>query len=433
MTTTAQLLGSAPLNASGEATFVTGGLPVGSDSLTAVYSGDNNQFLGSTSTAVTENVSSAVNPAVNVGMVTTPSSQTNGFDPGLLTNVNGTLMFVSTVSNDPNGDLELYKSNGTAATTQPVAPLDVSTVDSPSDRVAVGSTLFFVGVNGSDSQLWKSDGTQNGTVQVDGLISPRDLASLNGALYFFANGGAQAGWQLWYSDGFNPGTGPLTAFDPTDGGFTTSVIATLNYSLYFLNGAQLWKSDGANDTALVTTLPGWCDGSSLTALNGALYFTLPDQTGYQLWKSDGTAGGTHLVTEITDGGNSFSLEDYTSVGNTLYFILSDANGYQLWKSDGTAGGTSQVISLSQGISDLTDLNGTLYFASNDGSTGSQLWQSNGTAEGTVRLTTINKLTGSLGDRPRISRYSPLGVLSSLYCFLLRPLNLPPRRTGAARF
>ncbi len=39
----------------------------------------------------------------------------------------------------------------------------------------------------------------------------------------------------------------------------------------------------------------------------------------------------------------------------------------------------------------------------------------------------------LGDRPRISRYSPLGVLSSLYCFLLRPLNLPPRRTGAARF
>ena len=40
---------------------------------------------------------------------------------------------------------------------------------------------------------------------------------------------------------------------------------------------------------------------------------------------------------------------------------------------------------------------------------------------------------ALGDRPRISRYSPLGVLSSLYCFLLRPLNLPPRRTGAARF
>lgn len=57
----------------------------------------------------------------------------------------------------------------------------------------VGGTLFFVandGVNGAE--LWKSDGTESGTVMVKDIASsgssnPDYLTDVNGTLFFIAN------------------------------------------------------------------------------------------------------------------------------------------------------------------------------------------------------------------------------------------------------
>ena len=76
----------------------------------------------------------------------------------------------------------------------------------------MGGTLFFAaddGVHGSE--LWRSDGTETGTVLVtdinpgasDGF--PRYLTEVGGTLFFTARDGVH-GQELWRSDGTETGT-----------------------------------------------------------------------------------------------------------------------------------------------------------------------------------------------------------------------------------
>ena len=59
--------------------------------------------------------------------------------------------------------------------------------------------------------------------------------------------------------------------------------------------------------------------------------------GFELWKSDGTSGGTVMVKDI-DPGATGSIPSYlTNVNGTLFFAANDGtHGYELWKSDGTS-------------------------------------------------------------------------------------------------
>ena len=93
--------------------------------------------------------------------------------------------------------------------------------------------------------------------------------------------------------------------------------------------------------------------------------------------------------------------ELTNVNGTLFFSASDGVlGFELWKSDGTAAGTAMVKDISppnavNGVfassnpSSLTNVNGTWFFGANDGSNGVELWQSDGTAAGTVMVANIN--------------------------------------------
>ena len=95
-------------------------------------------------------------------------------------------------------------------------------------------------------------------------------------------------------------------------------------------------------------------------------------------------------------------DDLTVVGDTLYFTADDGvNGRELWKSDGTEAGTLMVKDIlvvdkrfpEPGVSSypswLTDVAGTLYFATFDDPRGGELWKSDGTKAGTVMVKDIN--------------------------------------------
>jgi ELWxxDGT repeat protein len=94
-------------------------------------------------------------------------ADTGGSYPFLLANVNGTLFFVATTPMEGN---ELWKSDGTEDGTElikdifPGVGLDS---ENPTELTNVNGILFFVandGVHGRE--LWKSDGTEAGTVLV---------------------------------------------------------------------------------------------------------------------------------------------------------------------------------------------------------------------------------------------------------------------------
>ncbi len=84
------------------------------------------------------------------------------------------------------------------------------------------------------------------------------------------------------------------------------------------------------------------------------------------------------------------------LNGTLFFKGNDGTtGNELWKSDGTAAGTVIVKDIVPGTigsepQELTEVNGTLFFVANDDLHGWEVWKSDGTAEGTMLVKNINK-------------------------------------------
>ncbi len=61
----------------------------------------------------------------------------------------------------------------------------------------------------------------------------------------------------------------------------------------------------------------------------------PGRKGFELWKSDGTEVGTAIVKDINPGEPSTGISEPTDVRGTLYFVAHQhKRGNELWTSDG---------------------------------------------------------------------------------------------------
>lgn len=157
----------------------------------------------------------------------------------------------------------------------------------PQELVNVNGTLFI----GTGSGIWKSDGTQGGTVQVT-TVPANELTKVGGTLYFRGQT-LSVGSQPFISDGSAIGTGVLKP--------------------------DLFLPDRS------AGIPWFTDAK------GTAFFTASDgATGFELWKSNGTGPGTVLVTDIVSGGNS-DPTNLTAVGDRLFFIArAPGLGRELW-------------------------------------------------------------------------------------------------------
>jgi len=330
--------------------------------------------------------------------------------PTELTDVNGTLFFRGYVTNDEEGS-ELWKSDGTADGTVMLKFFEYGPDQCfPRNLTAVGDTLFFTGSDNTHKiELWKSDGTPEGTVMVkniypgddngeDGSV-PANLTNVNGTLFFTAYD--RNGTELWKSDGTAEGTVRVKDIYPGSRGSTATELVKAGNKLFFralgdfTYGKELWMSDGtAEGTIMVKDIyagPGNSSPSGLTDVNGTLYFNAYTEfNGTELWKSDGTAEGTVQVKNINpteeEGSSPSSL---TAVKNKLFFIANDGkSGQELWVSDGTATGTVMVKDINpSGDADIHIygiLDDLLIFSALDNE-GRKLWKSDGTASGTTVL------------------------------------------------
>lgn len=202
------------------------------------------------------------------------------------------------------------------------------------------------GVHGNE--LWRSDGTVNGTYMVKDIIPGEssaggsDIVTVNNKIYFRGPGVAD----LWSSDGTDAGT-QLVATVPNTGGNSIVLFFAAGNYLYFVASSpgsifnQLWKSDGTNaGTVLVYDAgqynPGW-GITHLAYANGIVYFTNSDYDhGYELWRTNGTTGGTYIVRDIDPSTTNFYDEgpDYlTTYNNQLYFTQFDGISRKLWVAD----------------------------------------------------------------------------------------------------
>ena len=272
----------------------------------------------------------------------------------------------------------------------------------------VDNTMFFAATNGINGmELWKTDGTDNGTVMVKDIkVGPANssigyLTEVNHMLFFVGNNGS-AGTELWKSDGTTTGTIMVRDIRPGSMGSNPSGLVNLNGIVYFaaddgINGMELWKSDGTSTgTVLVKDINSLSASSypqSLANLNGMLYFAAENgSNGVELWKSDGTAGGTILLKDIWPGASDSYPSGLITAGSTLFFSATDGiKGTELWKSDGTTAGTVLVKDIWPGIEsgaagNFSEFIHKLVFTGNDGVSGYTTWQSDGSAQGTTVAT-----------------------------------------------
>jgi ELWxxDGT repeat protein len=125
------------------------------------------------------------------------------------------------------------------------------------------------------------------------------------------------------------------------------------------------------------------------------FFARDPALGRELWITDGTPEGTRMVVDLAPGFNSGIREEtpypptaaaerppltpIVAVDGGVVFVGDDGvRGLELWRSDGTAAGTvplPEVVAgpLSGGISDLINVDGTLYFYATGRAEGRELW------------------------------------------------------------
>jgi ELWxxDGT repeat protein len=296
--------------------------------------------------------------------------------------------------------------------------------------LAAGARVYFVNYDAAHGrELWATDGTVQGTGRVadvrPGAASAQIgfLTALHGKALFAAND-SNHGRELWSS----AGTNLVKDINRHGNSSTPSQLTRIGNIVYFaadegIHGGQLWRTDGtAAGTRMVKLInpggvvpnpfvPGETDPAGaniqdLVVLGNLLYFTADDGVhGQELWRSDGTAAGTWMVKDVNPGPAGSGISDLTVLGHRLFFAADDGvHGSELWVSDGTAAGTHLVKDInaqpllivppplplvsaaganqSSNPSDLTVLNGNLYFVADDGIHGRQLWRTDGTAADT---------------------------------------------------
>ncbi|WP_221392879.1 ELWxxDGT repeat protein [Dyadobacter sp. NIV53] len=283
---------------------------------------------------------------------------------------------------------ELWKSDGTAEGTVLVKDIYQGTKDSdPTAFANVAGTLFFKAQSPSGWRLWKSDGSEPGTVQVSDIEVSRytfagqnDLVAVGNQIVFPA--GPESN-ELWKSDGTEGGTQRLAPF-------RVEVEGRVGNEVFFIgngsNGENLYKTDMTiSGTKAITSKSSTASSSpqNLTDVNGTAYFiTVSKDSEYDLWKSDGTEGGTFKLQGPSISYEYSPPEYLTNVNATLFYVK---NSDELWKSNGTEKGTEQIPieeepNYGGAISELIPVNETLFFQRSN-----NIWKTDGTKAGTVPI------------------------------------------------
>lgn len=267
--------------------------------------------------------------------------------------------------------------------------------------------------------IWKSDGTEAGTVLVKALpafnpfnfssgvgwTSDKNLRrnfSVVGDVMYFMGWDAANGKELWRTDGTEAGTYMVKDIRPGTAASNPSSFISLGTDVYFFAAAvgfeqKLWKTDGtaAGTVQVPVPEPFFAVPYVGRAGNKIIFFATNTINGIEPWVTDGTPGGTFMLADVNPGAGNGTPSSEQNVHlrfNDKYcFFMGNksAGGKSLWRTDGTVAGTIQLTpdglvteeNFSGSYSDIN--NNFLYWIGGN----QKLYRSDGTVAGTTRITT----------------------------------------------
>ncbi len=249
----------------------------------------------------------------------------------------------------PHSEQALWRSDGTAEGTEAIFTFPERMPGVWSGPAVVGEELFFLLDDGdwddgdSHVELWKSDGTAEGTALVTilptavGEGGSHEAVGVGGTFYFVYQE-LEHGIELWKSDGTAEGTGIVRDLVPGEEGSLPSRLWRVGDRLVFFAGYArtygfaLWSTDGtAEGTVLLEDGTNPCQGS--TVVDGQLYFLAHDA----LWQSDGTPAGTRRIGGLRLTGDAL----LTGIGADVY-VAADGQLFAFDRARWRAGSATPI-------------------------------------------------------------------------------------------
>lgn len=282
---------------------------------------------------------------------------------------------------------ELWVSDGTEEGTFLLKDINPFGDSDPNEFFIYNEKLYFQADDGVHArELWVTDGTSEGTQMLvelrpgDGFYGssyPNSFAEAGGILFFSADSGEDGNdRELWKTNGTAEGTVRVKDIHPTNGGLP-EVITAFGNKVYFKarddsgNGLELWYSDGTAEGTQKVVPPSGINYNPLryteyfVEFNGSLYFRADyDNADSEIWKlTDPTASISpplpfsylvypnpvnELLTIVTEhqiqaveifnltgncvlelkGGNQFNMSD---LAPGIYFVQVTVNGKSVIK------------------------------------------------------------------------------------------------------
>jgi ELWxxDGT repeat protein len=321
--------------------------------------------------------------------------------------VDGTLVFVGY---DRENGRRLWKSDGTEAGTVPIGPIEA--FDTP-PLVAVGGRICFMEYRPESGE---SRGSRRSTARF-ASCRPQSRFAEPTPWPLVALRASCSSASTTESTGANPGRreqglvadlepGPPSS-DPREPVRSTGVCISLPPD-------RSGRPTAPPGTTLVADIDAGYDARMIAGTDRlAVITSAPDGQSASIWYSDGSPEGTTRVAELASVGFPPGNETFGSdawprpvafVGRMLLFSVGDqAHGVELWRSDGTPSGTGLLADINPGRADaalgaaVSRGDAALFFA-DDGTHGLEPWISDGTAAGTRLLRDV--LLGPLGSRTR---------------------------------
>lgn len=277
--------------------------------------------------------------------------------------------------------------------------------------ITIGNTSWFTADSGDGlgMQVWKTDGTEGGTVRITSVVANGAVGTFIGAL----------GDQLFY--GGNDGAGDGLLVIDKDGG-TPLALARGHFAergviydglLYFAaparedggldKGVELWKTDGTLDGTTFADLRPGPDSSlqssgTLIVAGDWIFFAGETGAGKGIFRTNGTVAGTTMLMPLAVEPHEAKLAGF---GDSAVFILHSGgfNNHQLWITDGTSqadGGTRPFVEGMSNFEARAVLDGRLIFVMQKGGPGIKMWSSDGTFAGTQQLNDHSSSIGAVG-------------------------------------
>lgn len=316
--------------------------------------------------------------------------------------VSGTKLFFHQFGN-------LYVFDSSDDTTVELLPNHTILTSNNPFAFANGNLIFNAYEATYGQELYISDGTVAGTTILKDILpgaaeSQPSFFMQFGAdkVVFRTRNAANTSNELWVTDGTANGTTKIR--DMTY--ITNYGTAVLNGKLYFQGdnggyGARIWSTDGVTASQVTDLIPA---EANLTTYGDWVYFNGDSTsasvsnrgngvTGYELLRTNGTI--VEIAADINPTSNNSSWSkptNLTVMNGILYFSADDGvHGYELMSFDGTAVSLIKDDLVGAGSSSpwlLKPINGVIYYSAVGPQNDRELYSSDGTASGTGLLAEI---------------------------------------------